>query len=57
MLAFAQYPRRKKGDGMLVLGLSGSFSHEDVGLTPDTDARFFHDAAACFIEDGTLLAA
>jgi predicted NodU family carbamoyl transferase len=42
---------------MLVLGLSGSFSCEDVDLTPDTDERFYHDAAACLIRDGSLLSA
>ena len=42
---------------MLVLGLSGNLSREDVDLTPDIDERFFHDSAACLIKDGTLLAA
>jgi predicted NodU family carbamoyl transferase len=42
---------------MLVLGLSGSFSPEDVELAPNMDTGFFHDAAACLIRDGELLAA
>ena len=42
---------------MLVLGLSGAFSPEDVDLAPDMDTGFFHDAAACLIRDGELLAA
>ena len=42
---------------MLVLGLSGSFSREDVDLTPDMSEGLFHDAAACLIKDGALLAA
>ena len=42
---------------MLVLGLSGSFSREDVDLTPDMAQGIFHDAAACLIRDGALLAA
>jgi decarbamoylnovobiocin carbamoyltransferase/7-O-carbamoyltransferase len=42
---------------MLILGLSGNFSHEDVDLAPDMTAGFFHDATACLIRDGELLAA
>jgi predicted NodU family carbamoyl transferase len=42
---------------MLVLGLSGSFSREDVDLVPNMPQGIFHDAAACLIRDGTLLAA
>jgi decarbamoylnovobiocin carbamoyltransferase/7-O-carbamoyltransferase len=42
---------------MLVLGLSGQFSDEDVDLTPDMRRGFFHDAAACLIRDGELVAA
>jgi predicted NodU family carbamoyl transferase len=42
---------------MLVLGLSGNFSPEDVDLAPDMTSGFFHDSAACLIEDGELLAA
>jgi predicted NodU family carbamoyl transferase len=46
---------------MLVLGLSGHFSDEDTDLTPSTGAALFqdafHDAAACLVRDGELLAA
>jgi predicted NodU family carbamoyl transferase len=42
---------------MLVLGLSGAFSPEDVDYAPNMDTGFFHDAAACLIRDGELLAA
>jgi predicted NodU family carbamoyl transferase len=42
---------------MLILGLSGNFSHEDVDLAQDMSAGFFHDAAACLIKDGELVAA
>jgi predicted NodU family carbamoyl transferase len=42
---------------MLVLGLSGNFSGEDVDLVPNMSRNFFHDAAACLIRDGELLAA
>jgi predicted NodU family carbamoyl transferase len=53
----AQVIHRKEGRGMLVLGLSGSFSREDVDLVPNMAQGLFHDAAACLIRDGTLLAA
>jgi predicted NodU family carbamoyl transferase len=42
---------------MLVLGLSGYLSPEDVDVAPNADAGFFHDAAACLIKDGELVAA
>jgi predicted NodU family carbamoyl transferase len=42
---------------MLVLGLSGAFGDEDVDLAPYMGNGFFHDAAACLIRDGELLAA
>jgi decarbamoylnovobiocin carbamoyltransferase/7-O-carbamoyltransferase len=42
---------------MLVLGLSGSFSSEDTDLVPNMAQGLFHDAAACLIKDGILLAA
>ncbi|MDQ7905945.1 carbamoyltransferase C-terminal domain-containing protein [Phytohabitans sp. ZYX-F-186] len=46
---------------MLVLGLSGHFSSEDEDLAPDVGGGLFqdafHDAAACLIRDGELLAA
>jgi predicted NodU family carbamoyl transferase len=42
---------------MLVLGLSGSFSGEDQDRTPALRERMFHDAAACLIKDGALVAA
>ncbi len=41
---------------MLVLGLSGAFSPEDADLAPNMDGSF-HDAAACLIRDGELVAA
>jgi predicted NodU family carbamoyl transferase len=42
---------------MLVLGLSGSFSGEYTGLIPNIGGGFFHDATACLIRDGVLVAA
>jgi predicted NodU family carbamoyl transferase len=42
---------------MLVLGLSGQFSFEDEDMAPNIGGGFFHDAAACIIRDGELLAA
>jgi predicted NodU family carbamoyl transferase len=46
---------------MLVLGLSGHFSGEDADLAPPVEGlslhEAFHDAAACLIRDGELLAA
>lgn len=44
---------------MLVLGLTGAFSREDVELadTGGVGPGLFHDAAACLIRDGELLAA
>jgi predicted NodU family carbamoyl transferase len=42
---------------MIVLGLSGSFSGEDVELIPDMPDGLGHDAAACLIRDGEVLAA
>ncbi len=42
---------------MLVLGLSGGFSRENSNLVPDVRWLFFHDAAACLIRDGELVAA
>ncbi|MDX6740242.1 carbamoyltransferase [Actinocorallia sp. A-T 12471] len=42
---------------MLTLGLSGNFSPEDRDLVPQLHWGEFHDAAACLIEDGVLLAA
>jgi decarbamoylnovobiocin carbamoyltransferase/7-O-carbamoyltransferase len=42
---------------MLVLGLSGNFSDEDVDLVPNMSEGFAHDAAACLIKDGELVAA
>ncbi|MEV1117135.1 carbamoyltransferase C-terminal domain-containing protein [Actinosynnema sp. NPDC049800] len=46
---------------MLVLGLSGHFSGEDTDLVPNMEGAFFHDAfhdaAACLIRDGELVAA
>ncbi|GAB2855027.1 carbamoyltransferase [Actinocorallia aurea] len=42
---------------MLTLGLSGNFSPEDRDLVPQLHWGEFHDAAACLVEDGVLLAA
>jgi predicted NodU family carbamoyl transferase len=42
---------------MLVLGISGNFSDEDTDLIPNMNEGYFHDAAACLIRDGELLAA
>ncbi|WP_184730927.1 carbamoyltransferase family protein [Saccharopolyspora phatthalungensis] len=42
---------------MLVLGLNGNFSDEDADLVPDMPDLFFHDAAACLVKDGELIAA
>ncbi|MEU8547595.1 carbamoyltransferase C-terminal domain-containing protein [Streptomyces roseoverticillatus] len=42
---------------MLVLGLTGHFSPEDVELAPDLGYGYAHDAAACLIRDGELIAA
>jgi decarbamoylnovobiocin carbamoyltransferase/7-O-carbamoyltransferase len=42
---------------MLVLGLSGGFSGESWNLCPDVSILFTHDAAACLIRDGELVAA
>ncbi|HWO60397.1 MAG TPA: carbamoyltransferase C-terminal domain-containing protein [Umezawaea sp.] len=42
---------------MLVLGLTGHFSPEDVELAPDLGYGYAHDAAACLIRDGELVAA
>jgi decarbamoylnovobiocin carbamoyltransferase/7-O-carbamoyltransferase len=42
---------------MLVLGLSGNLSREDTDLVPFMSRRSFHDAAACLIRDGEVIAA
>jgi predicted NodU family carbamoyl transferase len=42
---------------MLVLGLSGGFAGESWNLSPDVKILFTHDAAACLIRDGELVAA
>ncbi|MCD0449067.1 carbamoyltransferase [Actinocorallia sp. API 0066] len=42
---------------MLTLGLSGNFSPADRDLVPQLHWGDFHDAAACLVEDGVLLAA
>jgi decarbamoylnovobiocin carbamoyltransferase/7-O-carbamoyltransferase len=42
---------------MLTLGLNGGFSKEDTDLVPGMSELFFHDASACLVEDGVLLAA
>jgi decarbamoylnovobiocin carbamoyltransferase/7-O-carbamoyltransferase len=42
---------------MLTLGLNGGFSAEDTDLVPGMSELFFHDASACLIKDGVLIAA
>jgi predicted NodU family carbamoyl transferase len=42
---------------VLVLGLSGGFSGQNNDLMSDVIGSYFHDAAACLIRDGELLAA
>lgn len=42
---------------MLVLGLSGNLSREDIDLAPSIGRGSFHDAAACLIRDGEVVAA
>src|SRR5215469_15001928 len=42
---------------MLVLGLSGGFAGESWNIAPDVKILFTHDAAACLIRDGELVAA
>lgn len=42
---------------MLVLGLAGHFSPQDVELAPGLGNAYAHDSAACLIRDGELLAA
>lgn len=42
---------------MLVLGLSGNLSREDIDLAPSMSPGSFHDAAACLIRDGEVIAA
>lgn len=42
---------------MYTLGLSGGFSAPDTDLVPDLVDWFFHDAAACVVKDGVLIAA
>ncbi|MFC4565585.1 carbamoyltransferase [Nocardiopsis mangrovi] len=42
---------------MLTLGLNGNFSAEDTDLVPDMLEFFFHDASACLVRDGELIAA
>jgi decarbamoylnovobiocin carbamoyltransferase/7-O-carbamoyltransferase len=42
---------------MLTLGLSGNFSAENEDLVPNMHWGYFHDAAACLVQDGVLIAA
>src|SRR5215469_8130506 len=42
---------------MLVLGLSGGFAGESWNIAPDVKILFTHDAAACLIRDGEIVAA
>jgi predicted NodU family carbamoyl transferase len=44
-------------NNMLVLGLNGNFSAEDSDLVPGMLEYFFHDASACLVKDGVLVAA
>ncbi|WP_309113194.1 carbamoyltransferase C-terminal domain-containing protein [Saccharothrix sp.] len=42
---------------MLALGLSGHFGGEDTDLVPGLPESYSHDAAACLVADGKLVAA
>jgi predicted NodU family carbamoyl transferase len=42
---------------MLVLGLSGNLSRADTNFAPSISRGSFHDAAACLIRDGEVVAA
>ena len=42
---------------MLTLGLSSNFSAEDEDLIPNMHWGYCHDAAACLVQDGVLIAA
>jgi decarbamoylnovobiocin carbamoyltransferase/7-O-carbamoyltransferase len=42
---------------VLVLGLSGGFAAQETGFEPDLSETHFHDACACLIRDGELVAA
>jgi predicted NodU family carbamoyl transferase len=42
---------------MLVLGLNCCFGTVDSEIVPDLPRWFYHDAAACLVRDGTILAA
>ncbi|WP_020673086.1 carbamoyltransferase family protein [Amycolatopsis nigrescens] len=41
---------------MLTLGISGNLSSERSDLVPDMPANFCHDASACLVRDGEVLA-
>ena len=42
---------------MLTLGLSGHFGSDDTDLAPGMPRSYSHDAAACLVADGQLIAA
>ncbi|MYW93959.1 carbamoyltransferase, partial [Amycolatopsis rubida] len=42
---------------MLVLGINGNFGTESADLVPGMPDYYFHDAAACLVRDGELVAA
>ncbi|RKT53761.1 carbamoyltransferase family protein [Saccharothrix australiensis] len=42
---------------MLTLGLSGHYGSDDVDLAPGIPRWYMHDAAACLVADGELVAA
>ncbi|MFI0366584.1 carbamoyltransferase [Actinomadura sp. 1N219] len=42
---------------MLVLGLTGNFGTADADLVPGMPDYYFHDAAACLVQDGVTVAA
>jgi predicted NodU family carbamoyl transferase len=44
-------------DWQVTLGLSGNFSAEDEDLVPNMHWGYFHDATACLVQDGVLIAA
>lgn len=54
--SLSRVPGRKGGSEMLALGLSGSFWGEGENLFGDNQEAY-HDAAACLIRDGEMLAA
>jgi predicted NodU family carbamoyl transferase len=49
--------RKTKEAQVIVLGLSGNLSREDIDLAPNMTRQFLHDSAACLIRNGELVAA